>query len=165
MAEPSARSPQYAPDRRTALVLTGSGVDGAYHAGAVRALNEAGVRVDLVAGRGVGAVAALFAAIDGASRLWEPTGLWRRQAVRRLYPWRNALRRVVAGLSVAAAVLVVPPLALALGAAVYQIAVLLDVVGSGAGAQLAQQWEAVRLVALAHDGLPTRVPQVVAAAW
>ncbi len=75
MAEPSARSPHYAPDRRTALVLTGSGVDGAYHAGAVRALNEAGVRVDLVAGRGVGAVAALFAAIDGASRLWEPTGL------------------------------------------------------------------------------------------
>ena len=82
---------------------------------------------------------------------------------RRLYPWRNALRRVVAGLSVAAAVLVVPPLALALGAAVYQIAVLLDVVGSGAGAQLAQRWEAARC-AFAHDGLPTRVPQVAAAA-
>ncbi len=163
MAEPSARSPQYAPDRRTALVLTGSGVDGAYHAGAVRALNEAGVRIDVVAGRGVGAVAALFAAIDGASRLWEPTGLWRRDAVRGLYPWRNSLRRVVAGLCLAAAVLVVPPLVLALGAAVYQIAVLLDVVGSGAGARLAQQWEAVRLVAFAHDGLPTRVPQVVAA--
>ncbi len=163
MAEPLARSPQYAPDRRTALVLTGSGVDGAYHAGAVRALNEAGVRVDLVAGRGVGAVAALFAAIDGASRLWEPTGLWRRRAVRGLYPWRTALRRVVAGLIVAAAVLVVPPLVLALGAGIYQLAVLLDVVGSGTGAWLAAQWEWARMMAFAHDGLPTRVPQVVAA--
>lgn len=163
MAEISARSPQYAPDRRTALVLTGSGVDGAYHAGAIRALNEAGVRIDLVAGRGVGAVGALFAAIDGASRLWEPTGLWRRRAVRRLYPWRSALRRVVAGLALAAALLVLPPLALALGAAVYQIAVLLDVVGSGTGAWLAQQWEALRLIAFAPGGLPTRVPQLVAA--
>ena len=36
---------------------------------------------------------------------------------------------------------VVPPLALALGAAVYQVAVLLDVAGSGTGAWLAQQWE------------------------
>ena len=163
MAEPSVRSPHYAPDRRTALVFTGSGVDGAYHAGAVRALNEAGVRVDLVAGRGVGAVAALYAAIDGGSRLWEPSGLWRRPAVRGLYPWRSALRRVVAGLALASVVLLVPPLALAVGAAVYQIAVLLDVVGSGTGAWLAQQWESVRLLAFAHDGLPTRVPQVVAA--
>lgn len=163
MAEPIARTVHYAPDRRTALVLTGSGVDGAYHAGALRALNEAGVRVDLVAGRGVGAVAALFAAIDGASRLWEPTGLWRRRDVRRLYPFRTALRRVAAGLAIAALLLVVPPLALALGAAVYQIAVLLDVVGSGTGAWLAAQWESVRLVAFAHDGLPTRLPQAVAA--
>ena len=144
-------------------MLTGSGVDGAYHAGAIRALNEAGVRIDLVAGRGVGAVGALFAAIDGASRLWEPTGLWRRRAVRRLYPWRSALRRVVAGLTLAAAVLVLPPLALALGAAVYQVAVLLDVVGSGTGAWLAQRWEAVRMMAFAPGGLPTRVPQLVAA--
>ena len=56
---------EYSPDRRTALVLTGTGTDGAYHAGALQALNEAGVRVDLVAGRGIGAVGALFGAIDG----------------------------------------------------------------------------------------------------
>ena len=67
MADTSVRPPHYSPDRRTALVLTGSGVDGAYHAGALHALNEAGVRVDLVAGRGIGAVTALFAAIDGGS--------------------------------------------------------------------------------------------------
>src|SRR5947199_367899 len=47
--EPRRRTP-YSPDRRTALVLTGTGTDGAYHAGTIRALTEAGVRVDLVAG-------------------------------------------------------------------------------------------------------------------
>ena len=74
---------EYSPDRRTALVFTGTGTDGAYHAGALRALTEAGVRIDLVAGRGIGAVGALFAAIDGGARLWEPGGLWRRPLARR----------------------------------------------------------------------------------
>ena len=72
---------QYSPDRRTALVFSGTGVDGAYHAGALRALNEAGVRVDLLAGHGIGTVGALFGAIDGGSRLWEPGGLWRSAAI------------------------------------------------------------------------------------
>src|SRR5260221_302053 len=67
--EPERRTP-YSPDRRTALVLTGTGADGAYHAGTLRALTEAGVRVDLIAGRGIGAVGAIFAAIDGGARLW-----------------------------------------------------------------------------------------------
>ena len=41
----------YSPKHRTALVLTGTGTAGAYHAGVLRALAEAGVRIDLVAGR------------------------------------------------------------------------------------------------------------------
>ena len=44
----------YSPQRRTALVLTGTGTAGAYHAGVLRALHEAGVKLDIVAGRGVG---------------------------------------------------------------------------------------------------------------
>ncbi|MEW6320734.1 MAG: patatin-like phospholipase family protein, partial [Acidobacteriota bacterium] len=71
----------YSPERRTALVLTGTGADGAYHAGALRALVEAGVKIDLVAGRGIGAIGAMLAAVDGAARLWEPGGLWRSPAV------------------------------------------------------------------------------------
>ena len=43
---------RYIPHLRTALVLTGTGTAGAYHAGVIRALHEAGVKVDLVAGRG-----------------------------------------------------------------------------------------------------------------
>ena len=61
--------PQYSPRRRTALVLAGSGTAGAYHAGVLRALHEAGVRIDLIAGQGMGAASAMVAAIDGAARL------------------------------------------------------------------------------------------------
>ena len=74
---PDSPDRQYSTRLRTALVLTGVGTAGAYHAGVLRALHEAGVRIDLVAGRGIGALGALFAAIDGGARLWEPGGFWR----------------------------------------------------------------------------------------
>ena len=67
----------YSPQRRTALVLTGTGTAGAYHAGVLRALHEAGVKIDVVGGRGVGVVGALFAAVDGGPRLWDDNGFWR----------------------------------------------------------------------------------------
>ena len=41
-----------------------------------------GVKIDLVAGRGIGAVGALFAAVDGGARLWEPNGFWRSPSAR-----------------------------------------------------------------------------------
>ena len=44
----------YSPHLRTALVLAGTGTAGAYHAGVLRALDEAGVKIDIVAGRGMG---------------------------------------------------------------------------------------------------------------
>ena len=53
---------------------------------------EAGVRIDLVAGHGIGAVGAFFAAIDGGARLWAPDGFWRQPAVAGFYPWRPTLR-------------------------------------------------------------------------
>ena len=40
----------YSPERRTALVLSGTGADGAYHAGVLRALHETGIKVDLIGG-------------------------------------------------------------------------------------------------------------------
>src|SRR5438132_1222159 len=52
MTAPPAHEP-YSPQRRTALVLTGTGTAGAYHAGVLRALHEAGVKLDMVAGRGL----------------------------------------------------------------------------------------------------------------
>jgi predicted acylesterase/phospholipase RssA len=64
----------YSPERRTALLFTGTGTDGAYHAGAMRALQEAGVKLDIVGGRGIGAVSAVLGAVDGSAQLWEASG-------------------------------------------------------------------------------------------
>lgn len=78
---------QYSPARRTALVLCGTGAHGAYHAGVLRALQEAGVKIDIVAGQGAGAGAAVLAAIDGAARLWEPGGIWSSPQRESFYAW------------------------------------------------------------------------------
>jgi hypothetical protein len=98
---------QYSPERRTALVLCGTGVHGAYHAGVLRALQEAGVKIDIIAGQGVGAGAAAVAAIDGAARLFEPTGVWHGAASARLYGWTWPVRTAAWLLAVLALVLVV----------------------------------------------------------
>ena len=81
---PPAGAEPYSPQLRTALVLTGTGTAGAYHAGVLRALHEAGVKIDVVAGCGIGVVGALFAAIDGSQRLWDEKGFWRTSCRRRL---------------------------------------------------------------------------------
>ena len=132
----------YSPDRRTALVLCGTGAHGAYQAGVLRALQEAGVKIDVMAGQGVGAGAAALAAIDGASRLWDADGIWRSAAAKTLYRWKRPLR--VAGwlLLCLLAVLATPLLFLALrlpsypgiflSAAVAVTIVLLLVLAAGA---------------------------------
>jgi hypothetical protein len=96
----------YSPDRRTALVFCGTGAHGAYQAGVLRALQEAGVKIDIVAGQGIGAVTAALAAIDGGARLWEEDGLWRGPRAARLYGWKRPLV-AAAWLVVASALLVV----------------------------------------------------------
>ena len=55
MITPDLPERSYSTRLRTALLLTGSGTAGGYHAGVLRALHEAGVKIDLVGGRGVGA--------------------------------------------------------------------------------------------------------------
>src|SRR5438477_11938334 len=92
---PSAPAEPYSPQRRTALVLTGTGTAGADHAGVLRALHEAGVKLDIVGGRGIGAVGALFAAVSGEQRLWDDRGFWRSPAVGALYDWRLVLKVAV----------------------------------------------------------------------
>src|SRR5437667_1614318 len=105
----------YSPAHRTALLLSGVGTAGAYHAGVLRALQEAGVKLDVVAGRGIGAIGALFAAVDGAHRLWEEKGFWRSPAIRTLYRWRPSLRLAAWALMLAIALVVVPVAAMAVG--------------------------------------------------
>ncbi|OFW49514.1 MAG: hypothetical protein A3G77_02615 [Acidobacteria bacterium RIFCSPLOWO2_12_FULL_68_19] len=85
----------YSPERRTALVFCGTGAHGAYHAGVLRAVQEAGVKIDIVAGHGIGAASAALAAVDGAARLWDKDGVWREPAVTAFYGWRWPLRVAV----------------------------------------------------------------------
>lgn len=151
----------YSPSRRTAVVLTGSGTAGAYHAGVLRALHEAGVRIDVVAGRGVGALSAIFAAIDGGARLWESDGLWRGAHVRALYGWRPTLRAAGWALAAAAACLALP-VALLAGVAVMYLGAWLLALGGATSLSLAINGAAGRLLDALFDpaALPTIVPRL-----
>lgn len=152
----------YSPERRTALLFTGTGADGAYHAGALRALQEAGVKVDVVGGRGVGALAAILAAVDGGSQLWEDTGFWRSAEVPALYRWRWPLT-VLRWLAIALlAVLAIPAAVILLGLVVYPIALLLGMAGLNAGVTLVEGFIYWIGQAFTPGALPTWVPRLAA---
>jgi hypothetical protein len=152
----------YSTRLRTALVLAGSGTAGAYHAGVLRALHEAGVRIDLVAGRGMGAVSAMFAAIDGSARLWEPSGIWKSHAVTRLYEWRRGLRIATVALLAAGAVLLFPLLLLALAVLVGLAGFALTLVGLTETGSAVTGGFAERLGSWFSPGaLPLAVPRLV----
>jgi hypothetical protein len=97
----------YSPDRRTALVLCGTGAHGAYHAGVLRALQEVGVKIDVMAGQGVGAASAAVAAIDGAARLSDPDGIWKSAKARSSYRWKPRLRAALWSLVISATMMLV----------------------------------------------------------
>ena len=111
---------QYSPARRTALVLCGTGTHGAYHAGVLRALQEAGVKIDVVAGQGAGAGAAMLAAIDGGARLWEPDGVWRSPQRESFYGWTRQAR-AAGWLTLLLLFVLAAPLCLLLAGVVYPV--------------------------------------------
>jgi len=132
----------YSTRLRTALVLTGSGTAGGYHAGVLRALHEAGVRIDVVAGRGIGAIGAMFAAVDGGAKLWDAGGLWKGSSIRGAYGWRPSLKAAGWALAVAGVLLAVPLLLFAAGVLIAIAGVLLWLIGL-TGAQAAMtSWNA-----------------------
>lgn len=152
----------YSPERRTALLFTGTGADGAYHAGAMRALTEAGVKIDVVGGRGIGAIAAVLAAVDGGSQLWDAGGFWRSPLVARMYRWRwpfTVLRWLMIALL---AVLAIPAAVILLGLIVYPIALLLGMAGLEAGARFVEGFIATLSQAFAPAALPTWIPRLAA---
>ena len=160
-ALPSATPEPYSPQRRTALVLTGTGTAGAYHAGVLRALHEAGVKLDIVAGRGIGVIGALFAAVDGAQRLWDEKGFWRAEGIERLYEWRIVPRVVVWALAIALAIVAIPIAAVALGLVVFPIDFVLKMVGVSGAAGLVAGYLRLAQAAFAPDALPTWLPRLV----
>jgi predicted acylesterase/phospholipase RssA len=150
----------YSPLRRTALVFTGVGTAGAYHAGVLRAFHETAVKVDVVAGRGIGAVSAMFAAVDGGSRLWEPNGFWRASGVGGLYPWHPVVRGLGAIMLVAAGLVMLPLAFMVLGLAVFPLDFVLTMVGVSRGG-LTGGYLRLAEAAFSPDGLPTWLPRVV----
>jgi hypothetical protein len=123
---------EYSPRRRTALVLTGSGTSGAYHAGVLRALDESGVKLDLVVGSGVGAVGAAFGAVAGGARLYGEDGFWSDVSWGAFFRLRSGLRIAILLLACSFGVFLMPAV-VALFAAVilFPLVMIFDLVSPG----------------------------------
>jgi hypothetical protein len=160
-ATPFPTTEPYSPQLRTALVLTGTGTAGAYHAGVLRALHEAGVKLDVVGGRGIGVVGALFAAIDGAQRLWEDKGFWRGDDLRSLYRWHVVARVIVLALALSLVIVAIPVAVMVGGLVVFPLDFLLRIVGIGGAGGLVGAYLVVVQEAFAPTALPTWLPRLV----
>jgi hypothetical protein len=92
-------------------VFTGSGTTGAYHAGVLKALDESGVKIDVVVGSGVGTVAAAYAAVMGGSKLYGADGFWQGVSWGSFYRVRPVLRLALVLLGVSFVVFALPLIA------------------------------------------------------
>ena len=151
----------YSPHLRTAVLLSGNGTGGAYHAGVLRALHEAGVKIDVMSGRGIGVVCALFSAIDAGAKTWEDAGVWRRRPAPRLYRWRRPLQFAAVFVLAAVAVLLVPLLVLATALVAYPLSFLVQMVNVDAGFRLSNAYADMVRSAFAPGVLPTLIPRLV----
>jgi hypothetical protein len=159
---------QYSPKRRTAVVFTGSGTSGAYHAGVLRALDESGVKIDLVVGSGAGAVTAAFAAVSGGARLYGPGGVWDGARWDSFYRLRPALRLALALVGVSFAIIALPVLAGLLVGIVFPLLLIADRVAPGSASRALQALfvapEALSGPYLAAQALPVFALALVAIA-
>ena len=126
----------YSPQRRTALVFTGSGTTGAYHAGVLKALDESGVKIDVVVGSGVGTVAAAYAAVSGGTRLYGPDGFWQGTGWSSFYRLRPVLRLALILLGISFAVFALPLVAGLLVGLLFPLVLIADRLFPGIAAGL-----------------------------
>jgi hypothetical protein len=141
--------------------LTGNGTGGAYHAGVLRALHEAGIKIDVMSGRGIGVVCALFAAIDAGAKTWEDGGVWRRRPAVRIYQWRTPLYAAAMFALAGVAALFIPLVVLAVALVAYPLSFLLQMINVDAGLRLASAYADMVRYAFAAAVLPTVVPRLV----
>jgi hypothetical protein len=158
---PESPERKYSTRLRTALVLAGSGTAGAYQAGVLRALHEAGIKIDLVAGRGAGVVSAMFAAMDGGARLWDDNGVWRRSGAARFYRWRRPLRVAGWAMAAAGAILLLPVALLVVAMLIALTGMLLTFVGlESAGTAANGAYSRWIETLFAPTAVPTYVPRL-----
>ncbi|MGI8672327.1 MAG: hypothetical protein ACR2LU_06940 [Luteitalea sp.] len=137
-------------------MFTGTGTAGAYHAGVMKALAEAGVKVDLVAGRGMGAASAMLAALDGGTRLWQASGAWTGHRPSTLYRWRLPWQVVGWALAICFAVLALPILVQVVAALLYPLAYIVQLTGLDADGRLASTFVGL-IAATFHHAVFTQV--------
>jgi hypothetical protein len=152
----------YSPRLRTGVVLCGAGTAGAYQAGVLKALTEAGVKVDLLAAHGIGVPTALCAAIDGGAKLWDSAGPWSSPELAKAYRWRPALRIAGIGFAIAGLVLVSPLAVLVLAAGIYAVSLLASLVSlTGTAAALVDLYRGAIELLFHPPIVPTIVPRAL----
>ncbi|TAK18767.1 MAG: hypothetical protein EPO35_01045 [Acidobacteria bacterium] len=152
----------YSPRLRTALVLTGAGTAGAYQAGVIRALADAGTKIDLIAAHGPGIANACIASVDGGQKLGDATGPWASPALLKSYRWRAGLRAAGWGISVALAALLLPLAVLVVAALIYAASLIASLLSLTTAAAWLVTAYRVTLDILFHPPiLPTVVPRVM----
>ena len=127
----------------------------------LRALNEAGVKIDVAAGRGVGALAAVFAAIDGGQKLWGENAFWDSDAVRHLYEWRSSLKLAASAVALSLAIVIAPLAAVAIGAIVYPFDFIVRMFGLGGARGVVGAYTRFADRLFAPSALPTWLPRLV----
>ena len=142
-------------------MLTGTGTAGAYHAGVLRAVQEAGVKIDIVAGRGIGAAGAMFSAIDAGDQLWAGAGGWPGPEIGRFYRWRWTLRMAALTLGLALGAFLAPLGVLLGGLLLFPVAFLVQLAGLEAGNWLAAQYAWLVGALFEPAALPFYLPRFV----
>jgi hypothetical protein len=127
---------EYSPKRRTALVFHGTGTAGAYHAGVLKALDENGIKIDVVVGSGIGALSAVFAAVAGGPRLYGPGGFWEGVGRRALWRLRLGARLGLLTAGMAFAVFLLPVLGALLAGILVVPILIIDLIAPGFASRL-----------------------------
>jgi hypothetical protein len=152
----------YSPRLRTALVLTGAGTAGAYQAGVIRALSEAGTKIDLIGAHGPGIANACIASVDGGQKLGEPGSPWASATLLKSYRWRAGLRAAAWGVIIALATLLLPLVVLVVAAMFYAASLLAGLVSlETVAAWLISAYSQTLGILFNPPILPTVVPRLV----
>jgi hypothetical protein len=152
----------YSPQLRTGVLLTGTGTAGAYHAGALRAIVEGGIKIDVIAAHGAGVLTALATAVDGGPRVWDAAGPWTDHRLRKAYRFRLSLRLAFGGLLAAVFLLLTPALVLIAAGLTYVVATFAALVGlTSVSIEAVDVYRQFNGWLFAPPVLPTIVPRLV----
>jgi hypothetical protein len=152
----------YSPQRRTAVLLCGTGTAGAYQAGVLRALSESGIKIDVAAGHGPGVANALVLAIDAGARLWAANGPWTAPALGLAYRWRLGLRLAGIGVGAAGVLMLLPLAAVVVATALYAASVVAALVNlESASLALVAWYQQILEWLFSPPILPTVMPRAL----